>query len=289
MSFSRLDRRRRWTVAIDTHYVPYYGKRTAAVVGGPKKNGTKWFHAYATAVLLHRRRRYTVAFMPLRDRQKPHEIVAQLLEQIRSAGLLIRGVAMDSAFDSGDTLLWLQERNLAYAVPLRRKGLSRNRRNQCFEGDNGTIRWAEWVTEKTRRTVRTQVVLWKRDSKTMALAFAGWNDTGASTAQRQARRACRKYRERFGIETSYRQKNQAQGKTTSRDANYRLLLEGLAHLLRQVWVALTEQIARVRRCRPSAWIADLTLPILLDWLVEALQTFSPPNRLIDLSIPAVGK
>ncbi len=122
----------------------------------------------------------------------------------------------------------------------------------------------------------------------MALAFASWNDTGASNAYRQARQARRKYRERFGIETSYRQKNQAQGTTTSRDANYRLLLEGLAHVLRQMWVAFTEQIARVRRCRPSAWIADLTLPILLEWLMAALHENYPPNRLIELSIPARG-
>src|SRR5437899_2624808 len=42
-AFSRQDRRRRWRLAIDTHYVAYYGRRTSAVMGGPKKQGTKWF------------------------------------------------------------------------------------------------------------------------------------------------------------------------------------------------------------------------------------------------------
>src|SRR5687767_9330358 len=59
--FSRQDRRRRWMLGIDVHNVPYYGKPTPDVVGGPKKQGTKWFFAYATAVLLHKHRRYTVA------------------------------------------------------------------------------------------------------------------------------------------------------------------------------------------------------------------------------------
>ena len=65
MAFSRQDRRRCWMVAIDVNNVPYYGPPTPDVVGGPKKQGTKWFFAYATAVLLHKRRRYTVALAPL--------------------------------------------------------------------------------------------------------------------------------------------------------------------------------------------------------------------------------
>ena len=63
-AFSRRDRRRLWTVAIDLHYVPYYGsKKTPGILGGPKKQGTQFFHCYATAVLIHRRRRYTVGLL----------------------------------------------------------------------------------------------------------------------------------------------------------------------------------------------------------------------------------
>ncbi len=56
---SRLDRTARWTLALDTHFVPYYGQRTPAVVGGPRKAGTKLF--FATATLLTPGRRYTLA------------------------------------------------------------------------------------------------------------------------------------------------------------------------------------------------------------------------------------
>ena len=53
--------------------------------------------------------------------------------------------AVDSAFDSGETLLLLQERQFAYALPLRRKGSGRNPRNDCFEGtvlQSGALRSA---------------------------------------------------------------------------------------------------------------------------------------------------
>jgi hypothetical protein len=287
-SFSRQDRRRRWLVAIDTHYVGYYGQKTPGLSGGPKKQGTKWFFAYATACLLHRHRRYTVALCPLDSRTTPHDIVRTLLDQIASQGLKIRGVALDSAFDSGETLLLLQERGLAYTVPLRRKGTGNNARNRCFEGRHRLIRWVEWKTDKSRRLVRTRVLLWKGLPKTMAFAFQGWRGERARNIHQQARRQRQLYRQRFGIESSYRQKNQAQGQTTSRDPVYRLLLEGVAYLLRQVWVVLTEQLARQGRAKPTAWIGALPLAMLLDWLVGHLETLYPEERSIPLTASPCG-
>lgn len=283
-SFSRQDRRRRWLVAIDSHHVGYYGQNTPGLSGGPKKQGTKRFFAYATACLLHRHRRYTVALWPLDARTTPHDIVRTLLDQIASEGLKIRGVALDSAFDSGETLLLLQERGLAYTVPLRRKGTGNNARNRCFEGRHRLIRWLEWKTDKSRRLVRTRVLLWKGPAKTMAFAFQGWRGERARNIHQQAWRQRQLYRQRFGIETSYRQKNQAQGQTSSRDPVYRLLLQGVAYLLRQVWVVLTEQLARRCRAKPTAWIGALPLALLLDWLVDHLKTLYPEER----SIPLTG-
>jgi hypothetical protein len=273
--FSRQDRRRQWNIAIDTNDVAYYGRRNAYVVGGPKKQGTKWFFRYATAVLLHKHRRYTITLCPVLPNTKPHEIVRTLLDQIAAQALKIRGVALDSGFDSGDTLLLLQDRGLAYTVPLRRKGNTGNARNRCFEGRHRLIRWVEWTTEKTRRLVRTRTLLWKGRPKTMVFAFQGWSGTRARNLHQQALRQRRLYRQRFGIETSYRQKNQAQAWTTSRDPVYRLLLEGLGYVLRQLWVVLTEEIARRSHAGPGAWIAALTMRKMLEWLVHELNALHP--------------
>lgn len=282
LGFSRQDRRRHWRVAIDIHNVAYYGRRTPDVVGGPKKQGTNWFFSYATAVLLHQHRRYTVAVCALKPGQKPHEIVRLLLDQIASKGLKISGVALDSGFDSGDTLLLLQERRLSYVVPLRRNGTGKNARNRCFEGRHRQIRWTQWTTERTRRVVRTRVLLWKRGPKTMAFAFGGWSGERGRNVHEHALRQRQLYRRRFGIETSYRQKNQAQAYTTSRDPVYRLLLEGVAYLLRQVWVVLTERLARCRHAKPGAWMSDLTLARMLAWLAFELANLHPEKRSIPL-------
>jgi hypothetical protein len=282
--FTKSDLRRSWQVAIDTHNVCYYGQHNKYIIGGPKKLGTQWFFGYATAVLVHKHSRYTIGFCSVLPGDKMHEIVRKLLDQIARKGLKIRGVALDSGFDSGETILLLQERRLAYVVPLRRKGRGSNARNCCFEGRDKQIRWTEWRTDRTRQLVKTRVLLWKGGPRTMAFAFDKCSSDSASSLYQTALRQRQHYKRRFGIETSYRQKNQAKAVTTSKDPVYRLLLEGVAHILRQVWVALTNELARRRNARPSDWIGELTVQILLEWLDNELTKQYPEN----CSIPLVA-
>lgn len=284
-------RRRRWVVALDLHLRPFYGDRaTPGVVGGPKKQGTHYFYAYATAELVHRRHRYTVGLLALPKKFKPHEVVAALLAQLDEHGVRLRGVVLDSSFDSGETLLLLQRRGLAYTVPLRRKGRGDNRRNACFALPVGTVTTVDWVTEDTRRPVRTAAVVVRRpgEKRVQVYAFGGWSVGRALSTARAAaaaRQARQWYRRRFGIETSYRQMHECQGKTTQKDVAYRLLLVGLALLLRQVWVWLTWQLAHSRRARPKDWLAELPLRRLLDWLADLLQRKYPEQKVIDLEQP----
>jgi diadenosine tetraphosphatase ApaH/serine/threonine PP2A family protein phosphatase len=279
---ARTLRRRRWDIAIDLHYCPFYGDRhTPGIIGGPRKQGSKHHYAYATAALLHRRHRYTVGLLVVDQKYKPHEVVQTLLTQLHQRGLRLRGVALDSGFDSGDTVLLLQERGLSYVVPLRRKGRGSNRRNVCFALPVGTVTDLEWVTDQSRRPVRTAVVVVPRrgEPRSGVYAFDGWGATKALGRARQARRA---YRRRFGIETSYRQMNEGKARTTKKDVVYRLLLVGLGLLLRQVWVWLTWQLARAWRCRPKQWLGALPLARLLDWLKDEVRRRYKEERSIDV-------
>src|SRR6266702_3701554 len=284
-------RRRRWVVAMDLHYQPFYGdRRTPGIVGGQKKQGTNYFYGYATAELVHRRHRYTVGLLSVEGKFKPHEVVAALLAQLDAHGVPLRGVVLDSGFESGETLRLLQDRGLAYTVPLRRKGRGDNRRNACFALPVGTVTTLDWVTEDSRRAVQTRVVVGLRSGqiKVGVYAFGGWKPgraMAAADAAVAARQARQWYRRRFGIETSYRQLHECQGRTTRKDRAYRLLLVGLALLLRQVWVWLTGQLARSRGSRPTEWLGEVPLQRLLDWLAEGLQRKYPEEKVIDLPQP----
>jgi hypothetical protein len=285
---SRGLRRRQWVVAIDTHRDPFYGDRsTPGVSGGQKKHGSKYAFGYATAVLVHLRHRFTVGLLALSGGEKPHEIVQALLGQIEKRGLGVRGVVLDSGFDSGDVLLLLQGRGLSYAVPLQKKGAGDNRRNAAWRLEVGAVTRASWKTERGNRPVSTSCVVWRRpgEKDKKVYAFGGWHAGEARSEARRAALARRWYRKRFGIETSYRQMRQCKARTTKKDARYRLLLVGLGLLLRQAWAWLTRQVARQLRLPPGRWVAALTLERMAEWLADSLRSIYKEERAIRLASP----
>ena len=286
---SRALRRRKWVVAIDEHRDPFYGDRsTSGVTGGQKKHGSKYAFGYATAVIVHLRHRFTVGLIALTGGEKPHEIVEALLAQIQGRRLKIRGVVLDSGFDSGDVLLLLlQGRELSYAVPLRKKGDGKNKRNAVWELEAGTVTRVSWKTDKGDRPVSTQAVVTQRpkEKEKEVYAFFGWGQREARRQRRRAALARRWYRKRFGIETSYRQMRQCKVKTTKKDVRYRLLLVGLALVLRQAWVWLTRHLARDFGLRPSQWVAILPLQRMGEWLADLLKSIYKEEKVIRLASP----
>jgi hypothetical protein len=272
--FSRRDRRRRWIVAIDENKNPFYGQRSApGIQGGQHKQGTNYFYTYATAALIHRRRRYVVGLIAVTESMKPHRIVEALLNQIRERGLQVGGVVLDSGFESGETLLLLQERRHSYTVPLRRKGNGKGSRNALFERPSGTVESHAWVTWSPKKPVSTRVLVWhhRHTDQVKVYAFSGWSAREGVAVQRRAWLARRRYRERFGIETSYRQKNQGRAWTTSKNPTYRLLLEGLSYLVRQLWVTWTRKIAEDHGLSPKAWVAELPHDDLLERIADEIK------------------
>ena len=285
---ARALRRRAWVIAIDEHRDPFYGERsTFGITGGQKKQGSKYAYSYATAVIVHHRHRFTVGLIALTGGEKPHEIVAALLAQLETRGVKVRGVVLDSGFDSGETLLLLQEKRFSYTVPLRKKGNTKNQRNAAWELEVGTLATLSWKTEKTRKPVSTEVVVVRRakEKDKKVYAFGGWGEKQARSEARRARVAKRWYRKRFGIETSYRQMNPAKAKTSKKDVRYRLLLIGLALLLRQAWVWLTAVVARDQKLRPTRHVAELPLTRLTAWIAESLQAIYLEVKEIHLASP----
>lgn len=285
---SRTLRRHPWVVAIDVHRCPFYGDRTTfGVSGGQKKHGSKYAFSYATAVLVHQRHRFTVGLLALIGGEKPHEIVATLLAQVEGRGLKVRGLVLDAGFDSGDVLLLLQARQLSYTIPLAKKGTGKNKRNLLWEKEVGTVMRVEWKTDNGRRPVSTLAVVLRRpkEKAKKVYAFGGWDEREARRQGQRAALARRWYRKRFGIETSYRQMRQCQMRTTTTDVRYRLLLVGLALLLRQVWVWLTKQVACDGELKPTAWVAVLPLEQMVEWLADVLKAIYHEEKVIYMKSP----
>jgi Transposase DDE domain len=288
MHLSAADLNKGWIVAIDTHNVPYYGDPNKAnVCGSQKKQGTKYFFTYATAILITPGCRYTVGLIPIEPKTKPHQIVEKLLKIMDEHGLRIKGVILDCAFGSGHVLLMLQQRNYSYCIPLQRIGKSKHKRNQLFEKESGTIDRLDWNTDVGNKAVSTEVLVWydKRNDEKKVFAFGGWTEDETLNVHQRAELARKHYRSRFGIETSYRQKNQCHAMTTTRNFDYRLLIEGLSHIIRQVWVYLTHLISQAWMEDQEKWVCKLPLRKLCDAIREALKVLFPNELDIDLNNP----
>jgi putative transposase len=95
------------------------------------------------------------------------------------------------------------------------------------------------------------------------------------------------YRDRFGIETSYRQLGEACIKTTTRNPTLRLLFVGIALLLRNVWVWVHwVYLATPRRGGRQLNLHTLRFKTLLMWLTHlAEETFRIDDTVVAERVP----
>ena len=79
------------------------------------------------------------------------------------------------------------------------------------------------------------------------------------------------YRKRFGIETSYRQMNEARIRTCTRDPGQRLLFVGIALVLRNVWVWLHFKLAKGKwNDEPHVFLELLRFKEMLLWITQVV-------------------
>ena len=90
--------RKGFVIAIDTHWCCYYGNRsTRGIVHGQRKAGTRRFFVYATAVIVEKGRRYTLA-LTAAESNRPLEALRPLLDQIAATGIGVRMLLLDKGF-----------------------------------------------------------------------------------------------------------------------------------------------------------------------------------------------
>jgi len=283
-------RRRAWSVAIDWHLVPYYGEpqksRNELYYGQPRQ-GTKKFHAYATACIVSHGARYTLAATWVRRHEKTVAALSRLLTRIREKGLKIKRMLLDRAFFNVSVIQFLQDEQIPFLMPV----VFRGRRPKKITKASG-LHWikrqrAGWYSHTLKRgrqtatvsvcvSYRTHKNRKDRKRKQQKLLFAAWRVRGAPTAIRHT------YRKRFGIESSYRQWRQARIYTCTRDPHLRLLFVVLGLMLRNLWVWIHDTLLSERDGpSPTLHLEKLRFRRMLDWIafqvVAELHDLSPPS------------
>lgn len=268
-------RRRACEVAIDWHLVPYYGQpqdsRNELYYGKPRQ-GTKKFHAYATACVVQYGQRYTLALTWVRRHETTVVALARLLDRIAELGLKIRCLLLDRAFFNVPVVEFLQGRKLPFLMPAMFRG-RKPKKKRPLAG----LRWikrqaAGWyphTMKNGKREVTLRICVAYRTHKNrkdgqrvqQKLLFGAWRISGAPTKIRE------RYRTRFGIEASYRQMRQARIYTCTRDPHLRLVFVAIALLLRNLWVWIHETLlADGRGPGRTLRLERLRFKRLLDWI-----------------------
>lgn len=270
-------RRRRWQVAIDWHLSPYYGqpqKSRNEIYYGKPRQGTKNFHAYASACIVEYGQRYTLALTWVRRHESMVVVLRRLIARIRKIGLKIKRLLLDRAFFNVPVVEFLQSENLPFLMPV----VFRGRKSKKRRPPTG-LRWikrqpAGWYSH-TMKNKKKQVTVSvcvgyrrhrnRKDGKQrkQKLLFAAWRVHGSPTEIRH------QYRMRFGIETGYRQMRQARIYTCTRNPHLRLVFVAVGLILRNFWVwihhtrladgvgdNLTLRLERLRFKRLLDWIAQ---------------------------------
>ncbi len=276
-------RRRRQRLAIDLTLIPYHGEPyedAKEIYRGQAKSGTTHFHAYASAYVIYRGQRYTVALTSVAQGDKMEDIVKRLLRQAAKAGVRPRLLLLDRGFYSVGVIRYLQAARVPFLMP----AVARGRKPAASQPATG-IRafqlskrggWGKHTltnNKKRRATVSICVYCgnyrgqWKRNGR-FAWVYAFWGFQPGSL-----RWVADVYRSRFGIETSYRQMNQARIRTCTRNPLLRFLYVAIALILRNVWVWYHwEVLSSPRRGTRLLRLERMRFKTMLLWLLHVAES-----------------
>jgi len=285
-------RRRPPPVAIDLTLLPYHGEflyHPDEIYRSQPKSGTSHFHAYATAYVIRKGQRFTVALNYVLRGEALEDVLRELLRAARRAGIRPRYLLLDRGFYSVGVIRYLQAARYPFLMPVPCRG----RKAEHPKGPGGTRvfhrrKRSGWDRHTLRnaqgrpatvgvcvkcRNYRGQ---WGRRGR-QTLVYGYWGRAPSSSQW-----VYETYRLRFGIETTYRQLQQARIPTCTRDPVLRLLFVGLALILRNVWVWLHwEVLSHPRRGGRRLDLDQMPFRKLLVWLqhlAEAVLAFHDELR-----------
>jgi len=276
-------RRKARMIAIDLTLIPYHGEPAQdekEIYRGEPKSGTTHFHAYATAIVVHKGHRYTIALIRVEKGDKMPSVVQRLLRIVRRRQIKIKFLLLDKGFFSVSVIRYLKRARYGFIIP----AVARGRKPKSPKLDTGLRSLLKKNNGYYKHELSGKENGQKRETE-ITICVSSKDYTHKKTGKRCRKKllyAIRKvrrtpkeirelYRKRFGIETSYRQMNEARIRTTTRDPAQRLLFVGIALVLRNVWVWLHFKLAKGKwNPEPELFLELLRFSELLLWITQVV-------------------
>ena len=236
--------RTRVEVAIDFHDEPFYGKQSGlreVTCSGQAKKGTTHFIRIASAYVIWRQVRLTLALRYVLPDENALGILKILLKRLQELGLgEIRVLYLDKGFASTQIIDHLKERKQPAIIACPIRGKDGGTRALC-QGRK-SYRTDYTFTDGTQATLALKATLvpdrsGKRRRKWLAFIVIELDWTPEKVHH--------EYRRRFGIECSYRLLRRVRAMTTSRNPAVRFFLLAVGMILVNAWVFLRWEFARL--------------------------------------------
>ena len=270
---------KRVRVAVDVTLLPYYGgyaEEPGEIRRGEAKAGTTRFHAYASVYAIRRGRRVSLAVAFVQAEDALVDVLAELLARVQVLRIGIERLYLDRDFASVAVLRLLAEQPFTSVVALPKRG---QRFKALLTGRQGT-RTSYTLSSAEEGELTVPVWISVRYAKgrrgKQGREYLPFAVVGRAHCELTIRQVAGEYRERFGIESSYRLMHQGLARTTSRDPGLRLLLVTVGLVLTNLWVwlkaILLAHTRRGERVDARAWLEHtFRLDGFRDLLLEAIR------------------
>ena len=222
--------------AIDFTNIPYYGeeKNSGDTIKTKPKLGTSRFFTYASIYLILRNKRYTLAIKYIRKGDTLKDTVDFLIKEIQSIGFKIRTLYLDREFYTVEVIDYLINMDAPFIIPCVKRGPSGGIR-KLLTGKKS------YSTEYTMRSKDNEVTF--QVNVVVKYSKGKYKENGikhfayaVNNINIPIKNTFKKYRKRFGIESSYKLMNQARTHTSTKKPELRLLYIGLSLLLVNIWI-----------------------------------------------------
>jgi hypothetical protein len=230
-------------VAFDEHDEPCYGKSAALLAFARRSRavqGTTRFFRIASAYIIYRQLRLTLAVTFVLPGDTPAEVVRRLHQRLVALTLRVRVLYLDRGFCGCAVIGYLQQQQQPAVVACTVRGKQGGTRQVCQGRRSYRTRYT--FTDGTQVEMAVVATLvpdqnQKRRRKWLLFVVIGLDWSPQVVYQR--------YRNRFGIESTYRLLRRVRIKTTSRNPAFRFFVLAFALLLVNLWAILRWVVARL--------------------------------------------
>ena len=240
-------------IAIDLHDRPYYGKTSQEKglwIRSKAKDGTTHFYRVATAYVIHKGLRVTLALRFYLPTDSIVGVLEMLVERVKALEIGINRLLLDKGFAGIDAQTYLDGSGTPAVIACSIRGKTGGTRALC-QGNRSysTTHTFRNQTDKKELTASIAVCRVFTTSKRTGRMKkrAEWLVFILINVDLTPKEARRLYRRRFGVETSYRCAGQVRAWTTTKNPAIRFVLIGLSFFLLNVWLHLRWLYTQVPR------------------------------------------